>query len=108
MSEAPKVSLDPKVLEYLTKNPQADGETLRTQFANFIEKHPSGCINRKDFHDIVSECYPSKNYAKIEKNLFNMYDTDRNGTINFKEFMMALYIMSSGSPEENLRQIFRV
>ena len=31
-----------------------------------------------------------------------------NHSINFKEFMMALYILSSGSPEENLRQIFRV
>ena len=89
-------------------NTQADGETLRIQFANFIDKHPSGNINRKDFSDIIKECYPSKDYSKIEQKLFNMYDVDRNGTINFKEFMMALYIMSEGTPEQNLRQIFRV
>lgn len=108
MSRRQKVLLDPKVLAYLEKNTQADGEKLRAQFDNFIEKHPSGNINRKDFGEFVKECYPDKDYTKIEKKLFNMYDTDRDGAINFKEFMMALHIMAEGSPEENLRQIFKV
>ena len=108
MSKNIKVRLESEVLDYLEKNTQADGETLRIQFANFIDKHPSGNINRKDFSDIIKECYPAKDYSKIEQKLFNMYDVDRNGTINFKEFMMALYIMSEGTPEQNLRQIFRV
>lgn len=108
MSQRQKVLLDPSVLAYLEKNTQADGAKLRAQFDNFIEKHPSGDINRKDFGDFVKECYPEKDYTKIEKKLFNMYDVDRSGTINFKEFMMALHIMSEGSPEQNLRQIFRV
>ena len=32
----------------------------------------------------------------------------QDGLIDFKEFMIVLYIMSNGTPEENLRQIFRV
>ena len=31
----------------------------------------------------------------------------QDGHIDFREFMIVLYIMSSGSPEENLQQIFR-
>ena len=37
-----------------------------------------------------------------------MYDEDGDGYIDFKEFMMVLYIMSAGTPEENLGQIFRI
>ena len=32
----------------------------------------------------------------------------QDGSIDFREFMIVLYVMSNGSPEENLRQIFRV
>ena len=32
----------------------------------------------------------------------------QDGHIDFREFMIVLYIMSNGTPEENLNQIFRV
>jgi len=83
-------------------------EMLRYHFDNFIAKHPKGYITRKSFRDIAKQCYPNKNYAKLEKRLFNMYDTDGDGSISFREFMIAIYIMSDGTPEQNLRQIFRV
>jgi Ca2+-binding EF-hand superfamily protein len=37
-----------------------------------------------------------------------MYDSNGDGSIDFREFMFVLYIMSNGSPEANLKQIFRV
>ena len=37
-----------------------------------------------------------------------MYDKNDDGHIDFKEFMMVLYVMSNGTPEENLRKIFRI
>merc|ERR1712025_1258392 len=37
-----------------------------------------------------------------------MYDSNKDGHIDFREFMIVLYIMSNGTPEENLKQIFRV
>ena len=53
-------------------------------------------------------CYPSTNIGKLENHIFRMYDEDGDGYIDFKEFMMVLYIMSAGTPEENLGQIFRI
>ena len=32
----------------------------------------------------------------------------QDGVIDFREFMSKVHIMSSGSPEENLRQLFRI
>ena len=34
--------------------------------------------------------------------------SSQDGHIDFREFMTVLYVMSSGTPEENLQQIFRV
>jgi hypothetical protein len=36
-----------------------------------------------------------------------MYDSNGDGYIDFREFMVVLYIMSNGTPEANLKQIFR-
>ena len=40
--------------------------------------------------------------------MFKIYDTDGNGTIDFKEFMTLYFMMSEGSPEEILSGIFRM
>ena len=57
---------------------------------------------------MMKVCYPSMDVNKLEKHIFRMYDENNDGVIDFKEFMMILYIMSAGTPEENLTQIFRI
>ena len=58
---------------------------------------------------MLSECFPSKiPIKKVSKHIWRMWDTNFDGFIDFQEFMLALHVMSVGSPEENLRQIFRV
>ena len=53
-------------------------------------------------------CYPSTDTDKLEKHIFRMYDANGDGFIDFREFMLVLYVLSSGTPEENLKQIFRI
>ena len=37
-----------------------------------------------------------------------MYDTNGDGSVDFKEFTLALDVLANGTPEQNLKQIFRV
>jgi len=37
-----------------------------------------------------------------------MYDSNGDGHIDFREFMVVLCVMSNGTPEANLKQIFRI
>ena len=57
---------------------------------------------------MLREGYPGTITSKLSRHIWRIYDTNMDGFIDFKEFMMALYVMSSGSSEENLKQIFRV
>ena len=50
-------------------------------------------------------CFPDANTDKLESHIFRMYDTNGDGHIDFREFMIVLYIMSNGTPEENLKQV---
>lgn len=101
---------------------------LQKQYQNFLKKHPDGQISRKSFHAMMKECYPGTDTEKLERHIFRMYDTNKvchsprhskalhhtmillfqDGHIDFREFMIVLYIMSNGTPQDNLKQIFKV
>lgn len=53
-------------------------------------------------------CYPDLDVNTLEKHIFRIFDKDGDGSIDFKEFMVILYVMTNGSAEENLKQIFRL
>jgi len=103
-----KQLLNEEDLDYIARNTAMDKAAVEKQYQNFLKKHPDGQISRKSFHSMMKECYPGTDTEKLEKHIFRMYDTNKDGHIDFREFMIVLYIMSNGTPEENLKQIFRV
>ena len=74
---------------------------------SFLEKHPDGNISKKSFDQLLSECFTKSSRKKLRSHLWRIYDLNMDGVVDFKEFMFVLQVMSSGSAEENLRQIFR-
>eukprot|EP00092_Neocalanus_flemingeri_P085699 GFUD01107880.1.p1 GENE.GFUD01107880.1~~GFUD01107880.1.p1 ORF type:complete len:133 (+),score=44.09 GFUD01107880.1:25-399(+) len=44
----------------------------------------------------------------MEKHVFRVYDSNKDGFIDFTEFMLIFFIMQDGAPEEILTKIFRV
>jgi Ca2+-binding EF-hand superfamily protein len=95
-------------IDFIARNTAMKREAVEMQYKTFLQKHPDGRISRKSFHVMMKECYPGADTEKLERHIFRMYDSNKDGHIDFREFMIVLYIMSNGSPEENLKQIFRV
>merc|ERR1739838_280194 len=95
-------------INFIAKNTAMDKTQVENQYQIFLKKHPDGRISKKSFHTMMKECYPGADTEKLEKHIFRMYDTNKDGHIDFREFMIVLYIMSNGTPQENLKQIFRV
>ena len=56
----------------------------------------------------MTKAVPKKDATKMEKHVFRMYDSDKDGFIDFTEFMLVFHIMSDGTVEEVLTKIFRV
>jgi len=95
-------------IEFIAKNTALSKDQVESRYQNFLKMHPDGRISRKSFHTMMKECYPGADTEKLERHIFRMYDSNKDGHIDFREFMIVLYIMSNGTPEENLKQIFRV
>jgi len=106
-AHASKILTDQDI-EFIAKNTAMTKAQVETQYQNFLKMHPDGRISKKSFHTMMKECYPGADTEKLEKHIFRMYDSNKDGHIDFREFMIVLYIMSNGTPEENLKQIFRV
>ena len=95
-------------LQFIANHTAVSREQVDMQYENFLKDHPDGKITKKDFRKMMKDCYPPINIDKLESHIFRMYDTNGDGYIDFREFMIVLYVMSEGSPEENLRQMFRI
>ena len=57
---------------------------------------------------MYAKIIPKEDPGVIVDHLFRIFDRDGNGTIDFKEFVMATDMTTSGEPEEKLRWTFRV
>jgi len=95
-------------LQFLVKNTSLDQCQVKVSFEKFSKKHPDGKIDRDSFREMMKICYPHSDTENLENHIFRMYDENQDGIIDFREFMLVVYIMSNGSPEQNLGQIFKL
>merc|ERR1712183_1068734 len=86
-------------------------EQVETKYRQFLTKHPKGRISKKSFQLMLCDSFPGLSRAKLAllgSHIWRIYDLNEDGHIDFYEFMTVLHVMSRGSSEDNLRQIFRV
>ncbi len=76
-------------------------------YNGFMADCPTGRLTPQSFTRVYSKCFPTGNAGDFCRHVFRTFDTDRNGYIDFKEFLMAVNITSEGKPEEKLKWAFR-
>ena len=81
---------------------------FREWHQNFREECPEGILDKERILKIYQEISPSGNSRDFVDQLFRIFDKDGNGSIDFKEFMLATDMTASGTPEEKLRWAFKV
>merc|ERR1712149_62894 len=103
-----KDTLSKHDLEFLKTSTRYDENTIKDWYKGFKSDCPDGRLTPKAFMQIYSKCFPTGNANEFCDHVFRTFDTDKNGYIDFKEFLLAIDVTSSGKPEEKLKWAFRM
>jgi len=103
-----RVQLSPADLEFLKTNTHYDEETISDWYQGFMADCPGGKLSPAAFIKIYSKCFPGSHSAEFCAHVFRAFDTDQSGTIDFKEFLLAIDVTSSGTPHQKLDWAFRM
>ncbi|GAV05204.1 hypothetical protein RvY_15372 [Ramazzottius varieornatus] len=93
-------------LEFLKANTNFDEETITEWYTEFLRDCKNGKLSPKQFMEVYQVICPGGEAQEFSRHVFRTFDKDRNGFIDFKEFLMAVNVTSSGTVEQKLKWAF--
>jgi len=103
-----KATLSADDIDYLKKNTRYDEQEIKEWYRGFKQDCPDGQLSKEKILEMYTMILPAGNAKVFVEQIFRIFDKDGNGSIDFKEFMLATDMTASGSPEEKLRWAFKM
>lgn len=69
-------------------------------YKQFKKETPQGVINKEEFKEVMKQMGVVDSF--LQDLIFNVFDDNKDGNINFQEFVTALSVMTRGDPNEKL------
>uniref|UniRef100_UPI00358E40F1 recoverin-like isoform X2 n=1 Tax=Myxine glutinosa TaxID=7769 RepID=UPI00358E40F1 len=99
-------TLSKELLEDIKLNTSFTEDELTKWYQTFIKQCPNGRISRGKFENIYSDFFPEADAKMYAQHVFRSFDKNGDGTLDFKEYVIALHLTSSGRMELKLEWIF--
>ena len=90
------------------ERPRPPDHALILLTPGFKKECPEGILTKEEFQNVYRTHFPHGDPNPFADYVFRVFDTDRSGTIEFKEFICALSVTSRGRMEDKLEWAFQL
>ena len=95
----PKLSMDDA--NYIIAHTGMTEKMLRKQFKEFIKDCPNGSLEKNMLINMLMKILPEATVKILADQIFNVYDEEKTGSINFTNFILATQFLAASSIEHS-------
>lgn len=100
--------MSPKELSDLTMLTNFNEVEVHDWYKGFMKDCPSGKMSKEKFVAMYQDFFPHGDASHFAVNIFRTFDENKDGSIDFREFICALSVTSQGSVDDKLRWAFQI
>ncbi|XP_061702364.1 recoverin a [Syngnathoides biaculeatus] len=98
--------LSKELLDELKSNTKYSETELCSWYQSFLRECPGGKISKEQFEGIYASFFPDADPTAYARHVFRSFDTNSDGTLDFKEYIVALHLTSGGRTRQKLEWAF--
>ncbi|XP_023121880.1 recoverin-like [Amphiprion ocellaris] len=106
MGNSKSGAVSKEILEDLKLNTKFSETEIVQWYENFKRQCPTGRISKEEFQTIYSKFFPESDANTYAQHVFRSFDTNDDGTLDFKEYIIALHMTSTGKTTRKLEWAF--
>uniref|UniRef100_A0A1A7XWS1 EF-hand domain-containing protein n=1 Tax=Iconisemion striatum TaxID=60296 RepID=A0A1A7XWS1_9TELE len=106
MGNSKSGAVSKEILEELKLNTKFTETEIVQWYENFKKQCPTGRISRDEFQNIYKKFFPDSDANTYAQHVFRSFDTNDDGTLDFKEYIIALHMTSTGKTTSKLEWAF--